>query len=224
MSLQDRLDAFKADFEAGEPPYSVSRSVIETMHRATAELIASGQAERAKKAGDAAPAFTLDDQLGRPTSSVALLAQGPLVLTFYRGVWCPYCNLELQAIQAALPEIKARGAQVVAISPQTAPNSRKSARQNQLDFPILSDVRGEVSAAFGLRFPLPDYLVELYKSRKNELPAFNGDASWTLPMPARYVIRRDGVIAYGEVNPDYTQRPDPSELLPVLDTLVRRAA
>lgn len=224
MTLQDRLDAFKADFEGGKPPYSVSRSVIETMHRATAELIASGQAERAKKAGDAAPAFTLDNQLGRPTSSVALLAQGPLVVTFYRGVWCPYCNLELQAIQAALPEIKARGAQVVAISPQTAPNSRKSARQNQLGFPILSDVRGEVSAAFGLRFPLPDYLVELYKSRKNDLPAFNGDGSWTLPMPARYVIRRDGVIAYGEVNPDYTQRPDPSELLPVLDTLVRRAA
>ena len=224
MTLQDRLDAFKADFEGGKPPYSVSRSVIETMHRATAELIASGRAERAKKAGDAAPAFTLDNQLGRPTSSVALLAQGPLVVTFYRGVWCPYCNLELQAIQAALPEIKARGAQVVAISPQTAPNSRKSARQNQLGFPILSDVRGEVSAAFGLRFPLPDYLVELYKGLKNELPAFNGDASWTLPMPARYVIRRDGVIAYGEVNPDYTQRPDPSELLPVLDTLLRRAA
>jgi peroxiredoxin len=224
MVLQDRLDAFKADFEVGKPPYSVPRSVIETMHRATAELIASGQAERAKKAGDMAPAFTLDNQLGSPTSSAALLAQGPLVVTFYRGVWSPYCNLELQAIQAALSDIKARGAQVVAISPQTAPNSRKSARQNQLGFPILSDARGEVSAAFGLRFPLPDYLVDLYKSLKNELPAFNGDASWTLPMPARYVIRRDGVIAYGEVNPDYTQRPDPSELLAVLDTLARRAA
>lgn len=224
MALQDRLDAFKVDFEAGKPPYRVPRSVIETMHRATAELIASGQAGRAKKAGDVAPAFTLDNQLGSPTSSAELLAQGPLVVTFYRGVWCPYCNLELQAIQAALPEIKARGAQVVAISPQTVPNSRKSARQNQLGFPVLSDVRGEVSAAFGLRFPLPDYLIELYKTLKNELPAFNGDASWTLPMPARYVIRRDGVIAYGEVNPDYTQRPDPSELLPVLDTLVRRAA
>jgi peroxiredoxin len=220
MTLQDRLDAFKADFEAGKPPYNVAPSVIATMHRATAELIASGQAERARKAGDVAPGFSLNDQDGRPVSSAALLAQGPLVLTFYRGVWCPYCNMELSAIQAALPEISARGARVVAISPQTQPNSRKSARQNQLTFPILSDVGGDVSAAFGLRFKLPDYLVELYKGLKNDLPAFNADPSWTLPMPARYVIGTDGVIAYADVNPDYTKRPD----LPVLDKLAARRA
>jgi peroxiredoxin len=158
-------------------------------------------------------------------NSAALLAQGPLVVTFYRGVWCPYCNMELSALEAALPEIAARGASVVAISPQTKPNSRKSTRQNKLSFPILSDAGGEVAAAFGLRFQLPDYLVELYKSLKNDLPAFNADPSWTLPMPARYVIGTDGVIAYAKVNPDYTKRPDPSELLPVLDKLaVRRAA
>jgi peroxiredoxin len=224
MTLQHRLDAFKADFEAGRPPYSVPPSVIETMHRATAELIASGQAERAKQAGDRAPEFTLSDQDGNAVSSAGLLAQGPLVLTFYRGVWCPYCNLELQAIQEALPEIAARGARVLAISPQTAPNSRKSARQSKLAFPILSDVQGAVGAAFGLRFRLPDYLIDLYKSLKNDLPSFNGDPSWTLPMPARYVIGTDGVIAYAEVNPDYTRRPDPTELLPVLDRLAARHA
>ncbi len=225
MSLQDRLDTFKADFEAGKPPYNAPSAVIEIMHRATAELIASGQAGRAKQAGDHAPSFTLNDPESNPVSSAALLAQGPLVLTFYRGVWCPYCNMELQAIQAALPEIKARGANVVAISPQTAPNSRKSVRQNSLSFPILSDAKGEVAAAFGLRFELPDYLVELYKGFKNDLPSFNDDPSWTLPMPARFVIRPDGTIAYAEINPDYTQRPDPSELLPVLDALkAQRAA
>lgn len=224
MTLQDRLDAFKADFEAGKPPYSVPPSVITAMHRATAELIASRQAERAKKAGDIAPAFTLNDQDGRSVRSAALLEQGPLVLTFYRGVWCPYCNMELEAIQAALPEIKARGASVVAISPQTPPNSRKSVRQNRLTFPILSDVGGEVGAAFGLRFALPDYLIELYKRFKNDLPAFNADPSWTLPMPARYVIGTDGLIAYAEVNPDYTKRPDPSELLPVLEKLAAQQA
>jgi peroxiredoxin len=222
MTLQDKLDAFKADFEAGKPPYNVPPPVIETMHRATAELIASGQAQRALKAGDVAPGFNLLNQDGQPVSSAALLAQGPLVLTFYRGVWCPYCNMELSAIQAALPEIEARGASVVAISPQTQANSRKSTRQNQLSFPILSDVRGEVGAAFGLRFQLPDYLVALYKGLKNELPAFNADPSWTLPMPARYVIGTDGVIAYAEVNPDYTKRPDPSELLPVLERLAAK--
>ncbi|MBJ3778164.1 peroxiredoxin-like family protein [Acuticoccus mangrovi] len=217
MSLQTKLDAFKADFEAGKPPYNVPPSVIETMHRATAELIASGQAESAKTVGDTAPPFTLKDAEGNAVSSVALLAKGPLVVNFYRGVWCPYCNMDLAALQAALPDIEARGGSLVAISPQTAPNSRKSVRQNQLDFPILSDPNNAVADAFGLRFALPDYLVELYKSLKNDLPTFNGDPSWTLPMPARYVIAPDGTILYAEVNPDYTQRPDPQEMLPTLD-------
>jgi peroxiredoxin len=224
MSLQDRLDAFKADFVAGKFPLKPSPEVLDSMRRATAELIAGGQAERALKVGARAPDFTLDDPDGVPVSSVALLAKGPLVISFYRGVWCPYCNMELQALQEALPEITARGASLVAISPQTAPNSRKSQRDNKLSFPILSDVRSEVAAAFGIRFALPDYLVAVYKGFKNDLPAFNNDPSWVLPMPARYFVKPDGVIAYAEVNPDYTRRPDPAELLSVLDRLRLGAA
>jgi peroxiredoxin len=219
MALQDRLDAFKADFVSGRWLRQPTKEVLDTMTRATAELIATGQAQRARKAGEVAPEFILNNPDGKPVSSRELLARGPLVISFYRGVWCPYCNLELQALQAALPDIAARGASLVAISPQTAPNSRKSQRENKLDFPILSDVRSEVANAFGIRFTLPDYLVELYKGFKNDLPVFNNDPSWVLPMPARYVIGTDGIIAYAEVNPDYTQRPDPSELLPVLDRL-----
>jgi len=138
------------------------------------------------------------------------------VVSFYRGVWCPYCNMELQALEAAKAEFDKYGATLVAISPQTAPNSRKSVRQNKLSFPILSDVKGKVGAAFGLRFNLPDYLIELYKQLKNDLPTFNDDPSWTLPMPARYVIGQDGVILYSEVNPDYTRRPEPEDMIPVL--------
>ncbi len=236
LALQDRLDAFKADFESGRFPLKPTREVLEAMHRATAELIDSAQAQRAKKAGDAAPEFTLRDPDGKPVSSRELLGRGPLVISFYRGVWCPYCNLELQALQSALPDIAARGASLIAISPQTAPNSRKSQRDNKLGFPILSDTKSEVAHAFGIRFALPDYLVELYKGFGSDLavlnddPAWvlpmparyvivNDDPAWVLPMPARYVIGTDGVIAYSEVNPDYTQRPDPSELLPVLDRL-----
>src|SRR5258708_34935333 len=192
MSLQANLDAFKVDFEAGKPPYSVPRSVIETMHRATAELIASGAAQRAKKAGDVAPSFSLKDPEGNVISSDALLKKGPLVLSFYRGVLCPYCNMELQALEAAKPSFDRYGASLLAISPQTAPNSRKSMRQNNLSFPILSDVKGKVGAAFGLRFELPDYLIELYKSLTNDLPTFSDDPSSPLPMPARYVIGQDG--------------------------------
>ena len=224
MSLQDRLDALKADFEGGKLAFKPSPDVLDVMHRATAELIASGQALNARKAGDKAPEFMLKDADGHTVSSAELLARGPLVVSFYRGVWCPYCNLELQALQAALPQIEARGAQIAAISPQTASNSRKSQRENGLGFPILSDEKSRVAVAFGLRFSLPDYLVALYKGFKNDLPAFNDDPAWVLPMPARYVIGSDGVIAYAEVNPDYTQRPDPSELLPVLDRLQASAA
>jgi peroxiredoxin len=195
------------------------------MERATAALVDSGQAQRAKKAGDTAPEFTLNDPDGKPVSLRDLLAKGPLVLSFYRGVWCPYCNIELQALQAALPEITKRGASLVAISPQIAANSRRSQRENKLEFPILSDVKSEVADAFGIRFALPDYLVETYKSFGNNLAVVNDDPAWVLPMPARYVIGTDGIIAYAEVNPDYTHRPDPSELLPVLDRIgVSRAA
>jgi peroxiredoxin len=224
MSLQAKLDAFKSDFEAGKPPYHAPYSVIETMHKATAELQASGQAERAKRVGDNAPVFTLKDSEGNDVSSVDLLKRGPLVVSFYRGVWCPYCNMELQALQAALPEFEKLGASLVAISPQTAPNSRKSTRENNLTFPILSDVKGRIGDAFGLKFKLPPYLVELYKSFKNDLPSFNDDPEWTLPMPARYVIGQDGTILYAEVNPDYTRRPEPEDLLPALRKAARAAA
>ncbi|HEX3664601.1 MAG TPA: peroxiredoxin-like family protein [Rhizomicrobium sp.] len=224
MTLQDRLDAFKADFEGGKLSFKPTADALDVMHRATADLIASGQALNAKKAGDKAPDFTLKDQDGSPISLPSLLARGPVVASFYRGAWCPYCNMDLQALQAALPEIEARGASLIAISPQTAPNSRKSQHDNKLAFPILNDDKSRVAAAYGLRFSLPDYLVELYKGFKNDLPTFNDDPAWVLPMPARYVIGSDGIIAYAEVNPDYTQRPDPSELLPVLGKLHITAA
>ncbi|AOI94327.1 peroxiredoxin-like family protein [Burkholderia sp. LA-2-3-30-S1-D2] len=223
MSLQDKLDAFRADFKAGKPPFNAPPDIHPVMERATAALIASGQAARAIKAGDRAPHFNLKDQDGNDVSSAALLVKGPLVVTFYRGVWCPYCNIELQAINEVLPQIQAYGANVVAVSPQTPVNSRKSVRTNELGFPVLSDVNGQTGADFGLRFALPDYLVELYKNLKNDLPAFNNDPSWTLPMPARYVIGQDGIVLYSEVNPDYTRRPDPSDMFPVLEKATANA-
>jgi peroxiredoxin len=220
MALQDKLDALRHRFETEV----FSPEINAVMHQATAALIASGQAGRALQAGDMAPSFVLPDSEGAPVSSEELLAQGPLVLTFYRGVWCPYCNLDLQAMEEVAARIRALGAALVAVSPQTPPNSRKARRDNHLSFPILSDPGGEAAAAFGVRFRLPDPLIQLYKDLKNDLPLINGDDSWTLPMPARYVIGRDGVIAYAEVNPDYTRRPEPTELLPALERLLKQAA
>ena len=220
MSLQDKLDAFRAEFETKKAP----PEVVAVFHKSTAELIATGQATRALKAGDRAPAFRLPESEGATVASAELLAKGPLVVTFYRGAWCPYCNMDLQAIEAAATQIRSLGASLVAISPQTTASSRKFQRDNSLTFPILSDHGGEIAAAFGLRWRVQDELKAVMTGFKIDLAAINGEPSWTLPMPARYVIAPDGVIAYSEVNPDYTRRPDPSELLPTLQRLRRSVA
>lgn len=222
MSLKEKLDAFRADVESGT---RIPSSVVEKLHKSTEELVASGQAARAKKAGDRAPTFVLENTDGRTINLPDLLVKGPVALTFYRGVWCPYCNMELQALEEIRSDIEARGGQLVAISMQTAENSRRSIRLNKLGFPILIDPRGTIANNYGLRFKFPDYLIEIYKTVfKNDLAVINNDPSWSLPMPARYVIGQDGMIAYAEVNPDYTRRPEPAELLPVLDRLRAQAA
>ena len=220
MSLQDRLDAFKADFESNKAP----PAAVAVFHKATAELIASGQAARALKKGDRAPSFKLPDADGVLIDSARLLTKGAVVVTFYRGVWCPYCNMDLEAIEATAADIREWGASLVAISPQTPTNSRKSQEQHHLSFPVLSDHGGRLAAAFGLRFRLPEDLIEVYKEYGVDLSVINGEPSGTLPMPARYIIARDGSIAYAEVNADYTRRPDPSELLPTLERLHRASA
>ena len=218
LPLQAKLDAFKIEFDTRLAP----PAAVEALHRSVDELIASGAPDRALKVGDIAPEFTLPDPDGNPVSSRELLAKGPLVVSFYRGVWCPYCNFELTALEEVRSEIEARGATLVSISQQLAPNSRKSQRQNGLGFPILGDHGGEVGARFGLRWTLPDYLRVAHTTLGAVLPQFNGEDSWTLPMPARYVIAQDGTIAYAEVNADYTKRPDPSAILPILERLGQR--
>jgi peroxiredoxin len=221
MRLQDKLDAFTANaVEKG----LLSQSILAKFAKGTKDLVESGQAERAVKAGDNAPLFNLPDADGVIFNARSLLAKGPLVVTFYRGVWCPYCNMDLQALEAARPEIESRSASLVALSMQNASNSRKSGRDHHLGFPILVDFKGQVADRFGLRFKLSDELVDVYKQFGNDLAQINGEPSWMLPMPARYVIDQGGAVAYAEVNPDYTKRPDPSDLFPILDQLVRSSA
>lgn len=219
MLLQAKLDAFKETFKTQAP-----EAAFEAFERSTEDLIDSGQAENTIKAGERAPDFTLTDPEGNDVALKDLLAQGPVVLTFYRGVWCPYCNIELQALEEVADEIKARGATLVAISMQGAADSRKSQRDNNLSFPILTDKAGQVSKKFGLRWTLQPYVMEFFQAFGVELPTIHGDGEWNLPMPARYVIAPDGTIAYAEVNPDYTRRPEPADLFPVLDQLATKAA
>lgn len=216
MSLQEKLSAFKAQFRSGKPPFeAVPAAVHDAMARAIKELVASGAAERVRKTG-AAPVFELKDADGAIVRLADLVAAGPVVLSFYRGVWCPYCNLDLQALQNCAAEITATGATLVAITPQTAANSRKLIAAHGLRFPILSDPGNAVADLYGLRYVLPTYLIDIYRQLGVDLPMINGDDSWSLPIPARFVIDRRGRIQYAEANPDYTQRPEPEDLLPVL--------
>lgn len=220
MKLQDQLNAFKADFEAGNLDFTPPAWIHTLLRRGSDELIASGIAENALSVGDIAPHFTLQDTQGNIVSSLDLLAQGPLIVSFYRGRWCPYCNLDLQALQATMPELQAYGANVVSISPQTPSNSLIMMQEHPFTFPLLADPCNTVAASFGLNFRLQDYLIELYLHSFNiNLADFNDDDGWMLPMPARFVITPTGEVIYTRVNPDYTQRADPRELLPILEQL-----
>ncbi|MCH2251087.1 MAG: AhpC/TSA family protein [Cognatishimia sp.] len=219
MSLQDQLDAFKVHFKTMAP-----EGAFEAFGRSTQELIDSGQAERALKAGDDVPDFVLTDSDRKNIALKDLLAKGPIVLTFYRGVWCPYCNIELKALEVVAKDIRTRGATLVAISMQGAADSRKSQKDNELSFPILTDKNGELAAKFGIRWTLQNYVIPVHDGFGVHLPRIHGDGQWNLPMPARYVVDTDGSIVYAEVNPDYTHRPEPADLFPVLDNLAASVA
>jgi len=224
MSLQEKLSAFKAQFESGQPPFeAVPAAAHAVMKRATDELRASGIAERVLTSG-AAPLFTLDDANGVLVSLGDLLQKGAVVLSFYRGAWCPYCNIELQELERHAARIRAAGATLVTVTPQTGANSRKIIEQHKLGYPMLSDPGNAVAAQYGLRFQMPDYLIALYQQFGVDLPAFNGDSSWSLPMPARFVIDRQGRIRYAKADPDYTRRPEPDEVMPILESLAKTAA
>jgi len=144
------------------------------------------------------------------------LRRGPIVLVFYRGRWCPYCNIDLRALEAASHDIRSLGASLVVISQQTSDNSLETQRRNGLSFASLVDAGGKVAHAFGLRWNVSDELRAVEESCGTDLAAFNGDPSWTLTMPARYVVAPGGMIEYADISVDYTRRGDPSELIPVL--------
>lgn len=143
----------------------------------------------------------------------------PVILTFYRGGWCPYCNLELRAYQALLPEIRAAGAELVAVSPERPDHSLTTADKNELTFTVLSDVGGALAAALGIRFTLSDTVRPFYEKAGHALPERNGDGTWALPMPATFVIAQGGRIAGAFVEPDYRRRLDPTEALRALISL-----
>jgi peroxiredoxin len=195
---------------------ALGTEVGQLMDRATAELDAQRLADHMPSVGDPAPMFTLPNATGRAVSLGQLLASGPVVLTFYRGLWCPYCNLAQRALQQHLPEITELGASLASISLQGPDDSLTMAERNNLEFEVLSDVGGTVSKSYGLLFTLPRYLRETYEKMGHPLPAFNGTEDWTLPIPAAFVVDRAGVVRFRFADPDYTRRADPADVLAAL--------
>jgi peroxiredoxin len=163
--------------------------------------------------GDRAPDFALRDAAGGVFTLADALGSGPVVVSFYRGAWCPYCNLELRALQQALPDLHAAGAALVAISPNTPDTSVTSVELHGLDYPVLSDIGNEVARGFGLVFTVQDDLEEAYRGMGIDIGAANGTERWEIPLPATYVIDRDGVIVYAFVNTDYRVRAEPADVV-----------
>lgn len=214
MNLRDEL---RAVYES--TPGRAGPEAWEIMQRNTRELAASGLAEHALGVGDRAPRFTLPSAGGASVALDDLLAAGPVVLTFYRGAWCPYCNLALRALQEHLDAFTARGARLVAVSPQVPDESLSLVEKHQLGFEVLSDLGSDVAKQFGIAFDLSDELGALYDRFGFELQRVNGGHARTLPLPATYVLDREGVIRWAFVDTDYTVRAEPADILAALDTL-----
>ena len=213
-SLADRLGATVESFMS-----SLADEDARITGGSFEKLAASQTAENALTVGDTVPDFTLPNVTGDPVSLHDMLDKGPVVLNFYRGGWCPFCNLELQALQARLPEIRALDATLVGISPETPDNSLTAIEKHQLEFEVLSDVGNRIARSFGLLFTVYEEMRPLYLKWGLDVPASNGDDSWELPVPATYVIGRNGVIHAAHVDKDYTRRMEPDAVVTALQEL-----
>jgi len=182
-----------------------------------AELKQKRLADGTLRVGDKTPMFELNDHDDKPVSSAELLKKARLVICFFRGRWCPFCVGQLEAMNLILPQIEQMGATLVAVSPQTVKQSFFMHDQHKLQFPLLSDPGNHVARQFGLVYRVPEYQQAVYKSTFVNLPFVNGDDSWELPIPATYILDQDGTVRFASANDDYTERPEPADVLNSLE-------
>lgn len=210
-TLKDSIDTFMKGVASHAPP-----EVLAGLAAEIRKLAESGIAGQALQVGAKVPDFTLPDAHGKPTTLSALLARGPVVLTFYRGGWCPFCDLQLRAYQGVLGAIHDLGAELVAISPQTPDYALSDVEKKQLTFPVLTDRGNRVARDLKLVFPLSDALRKLQTHFGSVLPKFNGDDSWELPMPGTFVLDRHGIVRFASVDPNWMVRVEPAAILEAL--------
>jgi len=193
---------------------------IQAIHtRAVAELIQSGASDRALQVGTRSPAFELPDHNGALARSSDLLAHNHLVICFFRGRWCPFCVGQMEAMSAIVPRLRELRTSMVAISPQTIQQSYFMADQHKLRFPLLSDAGNKVARQFGLVYRVSEYQQEIYGRAFVNLPFASGDDSWELPIAATYILGREHEVFYRSANADYTERPEPTDIIQFLARL-----
>lgn len=209
-SLEQQIQELQHSMREQAPP-----EILDALAANAAELARLPLSD-AVGVGEQAPDFALPNAAATTVRLADLLAGGPAVLAFYRGEWCPYCNLQLRAYQAILPQIEALGGTLVAISPQTADHSLSMAEKNELGFEVLSDEGNVVARRYGLVFSVEDAIRETYRAVGVDLPAFNGDESWELPVPGTFVLGGDGTVALSFVEGDYRRRLEPAAIIEAL--------
>lgn len=212
MNYADQYQQIVQEFMAGLP--DEARGIVEQNF---GEIMSADYGDNALNEGSTATDFTLPNMKGGQTQLSTLLEEGPVVLNFYRGGWCPFCNLEFKSLHDILPQIKQHGATLIGVSPELPDNSMNTIEKHNLQFEVLSDVGNKVADQYGLVMKVPEVIRPLYLEWGLDLPTINGEDTWELPIPATYVINTDGKIVAAYVNKNYTERMEPSDIIKALE-------
>jgi peroxiredoxin len=215
--LSAAIGDYQAEASAGDSPLTAEDLSVMAESKAA---LAREMPDPGLAVGERAPDFTLPNAFGEPVRLYAALEQGPVVLTFYRGAWCPYCNLELRALKRSLGHFERHGAQLVAVTPQQPDRSRAQVEQDGYPFQILSDLDSRVMRDYRLFFEVPQALRTVYRDRLGlDIAAYNGPGRWVLPVPGTFVIDRDGIVRAAFADVDYTRRMQPADIVAALEAL-----
>lgn len=212
-SYQESLDQYMTKAKASKSPFS--KSDMATMKK-SGEALALSMPDPGIKVGEKAPDFSLVNAFGKVITLSDELKKGPVVLVFYRGAWCPFCNMHLHALQKSLPEFKKYGAQLITVTPQTPDKSAGQIKKDGFPFEVLSDLDSQVMKDYRLYFELPDDLVAVYKKHKLDIEAFNGKGRNVLPLPGSFVIDRNGIVQAMHAETDYKKRMEPADIISAL--------
>lgn len=214
QTLSSQLDAVFEGFKANAP--LPAQNII---NDARSSIMSTFDASTALKVGDKLPAFKLPNALGEEITSADLLAKGPILISFYRGNWCPYCNVALRSLQQHLNKFHARGIELVAISPELPDTSLSTKEKNELKFHVLSDVGNKYARQLGIVWKQPDSLRPVFEQFGNNMKKNNGDDSLEVPIPANFLVGKDGVVKGAYIEPDYTKRLEPEKALEWFDKM-----